>query len=270
MIKATNYHTDFIDARESVVFYQIERPLLPYSVLHEEEFPVFLIQNGAMNLSELLGILQTEMEQHQNPTKAKNMATYLKDRFDCYGIKTPVRNEIQKRWFPLVKESGIGHWDLTYNLWAKDQREYQYVAIDWLKKVPKKQMKKDDDRYLEELITNKSWWDSVDLIASNYVGKYFQQFPEQIESVIGRWRDHHSIWLNRTCLIFQLKYKEDVDFELLKSLIIQYQGNPEFFIQKAIGWSLRQYSKFNPEAVRLFMEEIQLDGLALREASKYL
>ena len=78
------------------------------------------------------------------------------------------------------------------------------------------------------------------------------------------------MWLNRTCIIFQLKYKDDVDFELLKDLIRQFQPNKEFFIQKAIGWSLRQYSKFNPVAVRDFVDEIELEGLAKREAIKYL
>lgn len=139
-----------------------------------------------------------------------------------------------------------------------------------MKKIPKKKIHIDDHRFLEELIITKSWWETVDLTATNYVGSYFQKFPEQIDPIITKWRNSSNIWLNRTCLIFQLKYKNEVDFELLKSLIIQYQGNPEFFIQKAIGWSLRQYSKSNSEAVKVFVEEIELKGLARREAVKYL
>ena len=99
---------------------------------------------------------------------------------------------------------------------------------------------------------------------------YFQKFPGKKEEVITRWRKSDNLWLNRTSLIFQLKYKDDVDFNLLKDLIKQFQPNKEFFIQKAIGWSLRQYSKFNPDAVKDFIEEINLQGLALREAKKYL
>jgi 3-methyladenine DNA glycosylase AlkD len=78
------------------------------------------------------------------------------------------------------------------------------------------------------------------------------------------------MWLNRSCLIYQLKYKKDVNFDLLKSLIQQYQPVKEFFIQKAIGWALRQYSKFNPDEVRDFIEEINLQGLARREGAKYI
>lgn len=223
-----------------------------------------------MNLSEHLGRLRTEMEAHEIPEKGVNMAKYLKDKFPCLGVKSPIRNSIQKKWFQEIKSENFDHWDVVYGLWDMDQREYQYIAIDYLKRVPKKNFKKDDYKILEELITTKSWWDSVDSIASNSVGVYFQQFPEMRDSIIGKWRKSDNMWLNRTCLIFQLKYKDDVDFELLKDLVIQYQGVKEFFIQKAIGWSLRQYSKFNPDAVRDFIKEINLEGLAYREASKYV
>lgn len=219
---------------------------------------------------EAIELLKVKMEYQQDPIKGVQMAAYLKNHFECYGIKSPVRNEIQRKWFSTIKPLGFDHFDIVYHLWALPQREYQYVANDYLKKLPKKKWKKNDYKILEELITTKSWWDSVDGLASNAVGAYFLQFPEKIDKVITRWRNSDNFWLNRTCLIFQLKYKDEVDFELLKDLIKQYQGEKEFFIQKAIGWSLRQYSKFNPEGVREFVKEIDLKGLALREASKHI
>ena len=217
-----------------------------------------------------ISALIREMERQRNPTIALGMAAYLKNRFVCYGIKSPVRNAIQKAWFESLKRANLDRWDIVMNLYNLDQREYHYVAIDYLNKTPKKEIQKDDYKALEELLTTHSWWDSVDSIASNYVGKYFQKFPEMIPEVIGRWKKSNNMWLNRTCLIFQLKYGADTNFDLLKKLIRMYQKNPEFFIQKAIGWSLRQYSKFNPEAVQAFIVEIELKGLAFREASKYL
>lgn len=120
------------------------------------------------------------------------------------------------------------------------------------------------------MITTKSWWDSVDTIASNSLGIYFKQFPRQQKIITQKWSDSDNIWLMRSTIIFQLKYKKEVDFELLSQLIRKYQSINEFFIQKSIGWSLRQYSKFNPDAVRDFLYENKLSGLATKEASKYL
>ncbi|MFK7785021.1 MAG: DNA alkylation repair protein [Crocinitomicaceae bacterium] len=235
---------------------------------HEATFKGMEI--GGHSLSQLMDLLHGEMNKHADPEKAVSMENYLKNQFACLGIKTPIRNEFQKEWLKKVKSSEVSLWDLVHNLWAQEHRQYLYVAIDYLKKTPAKLIEKEDDLFLEEIITTKSWWDTVDLIASNYVGKYFLKFPEQIEPVIGRWRKSDNMWLNRSCLIFQLKYKEKLDFELLTSLIEEFKWNQEFFIQKAIGWSLRQHSKCDPDAVRSYLEKAELKGLALREASKYL
>lgn len=218
----------------------------------------------------LISSLRAEFERAQNPSKAKNMSAYLKNRFVCFGIKTPDRHALQADFVSKVKQLDLDHWDVCYALWSQNQREFHYVAIDILRGVSAKKMKKEDYKNIEELILHHSWWDSVDSIATNYAGKYLQAFPEMRDFVIDRWKKSESMWLNRTCLIFQMKYGHKTDFDLLKQLISRYQNNREFFIQKAIGWSLRQYSKFNPEAVRDFIEEISLKGLAYREASKYL
>ncbi len=218
----------------------------------------------------LLEQLQAAFEAEENRAYGEKMSAYMKGKFVYYGIPSPKRNTIQKAWFAEVKASDVNSWELIDALWDKEQREFQYVAIDLLKRIPKRSILKEDLSAIEHLITTKSWWDTVDLIASNYLGAYLQKFPEQKPDVIENWRHHENMWLNRSCLIFQLKYKDATDFDLLKSLVMQYQGNSEFFIQKAIGWSLRQYSKFNAEEVREFVEEIGLDGLAKREASKYL
>jgi len=221
-------------------------------------------------LSEHIERLIVAMKQEADPVKARSMEAYLKDKFTCFGIPSPIRNEIQRAWFASLKPYAIDHFDLAVQLWAQEERELHYVAIDYLNKIPKKSIQREDWRSLEALLVTHSWWESVDGLASNYVGAYFSKFPEQKNVVIERWRRSDNFWLNRTCLIFQLKYKDAVDFDLLKGLICQFQPNNEFFIQKAIGWSLRQYSKYNPEAVRSFVDEIELKGLARREALKYL
>ena len=205
----------------------------------------------------------------KNKADAMQMSSYMKNHFPFLGVKSPVRKKVQQQWMSkLPKETN--RWDIVSLLWDKEEREYQYIALDYLNKMPEKDFYIVDHKMLEELLITKSWWDSVDTLASNAVGRCFKAFPEQIDVVVNRWRNSDNMWLNRTCLIFQLKYKNEVDFDLLKSLIIQYKDVKEFFIQKAIGWSLRQYSKFNPAAVRDFVTEIELEGLAKREASKYI
>ncbi len=116
----------------------------------------------------------------------------------------------------------------------------------------------------------KSWWDTVDGIASNAVGKIAAQFPKVISETIEGWAYGDHLWLQRASIIFQLKYKTATNEELLYRYMIQHADSKEFFIQKAIGWALREYSKTNPQSVRAFIDEHSLPKLSVREGSKYI
>lgn len=221
-------------------------------------------------MEELATVLTNRFNALSDPAYGEKWTAYMRGKFVFHGIPAPKRKEIQKEWFATLNLSHADRWELVDILWDMEQREYQYVAMDLLKRTSKKDIAIDDLAPIEHLITTKSWWDTVDIIASNFLGNYFKKFPEQIPEVIEAWCHSDNIWLNRSCLIFQLKYKNATDFELLKDVIRQHQNHSDFFIQKAIGWSLRQYSKFEPEAVQNFIREIGLEGLAKREASKYL
>ena len=126
------------------------------------------------------------------------------------------------------------------------------------------------EKLYEELITTKSWWDTVDGLAANQVGEHFQRYPELRGKCTKRWMASGNIWLQRTCLIFQLRYKKQTDFELMKSFIIPLAGSKEFFIRKAIGWALRQYSKFEPARVIDFVESQPMSHLSKKEALKLI
>ena len=127
----------------------------------------------------------------------------------------------------------------------------------------------DDLKLMQYLIIEKSWWDTVDFIASNLVGELVKQFPN-LKKHMEPWISDNDIWLRRTTLLFQLKYKDNTDVEFLEKAITSNLGSSEFFINKAIGWSLRQYSKHNPEWARTFLQRQELAPLSIREASKYL
>jgi 3-methyladenine DNA glycosylase AlkD len=211
--------------------------------------------------------LDTQFRKQANSLKGEEMSNYMKGKFTFLGLPSPLRKEIQSEWFIQLPDlTGEEKRELVQELWQKEEREFQYTAIDFIKKWKKKEWFEEDLDFLEWLITQKSWWDTVDLIASNYLGNYFLLFPHKLEAAIENWRNSENIWLNRSTLIYQLKYKNQVNFELLKSLVVQFQVNKEFFIQKAIGWSLRSYADVYPEKVMEFVNEINLEGLAKREA----
>jgi 3-methyladenine DNA glycosylase AlkD len=123
---------------------------------------------------------------------------------------------------------------------------------------------------IETLLTTNSWWDTVDTLAGHAVGTHFRRFPEIKELTLSKWRSSENIWLRRTCLLFQLNYKEETDFDLLGGIILEHLGQKDFFINTAIGWALRTYSRVEADRVRAFVIATPLHPLSAREALKWL
>lgn len=215
--------------------------------------------------------LKDRLTDHADEADAKAMQSYMKDHFKFYGIKSPLRKELQKsfikEWCTMEPNEVKS---LILLMWDQDEREWQYIAMDTLKRyLPK--MNETFLPFIEDLIRHKSWWDTVDFLASTCMGKLLQRFPDRREQWIEKWIESQYLWLERTAIIHQLKYGSQTDAALLEALIEIKKEDQQFFIQKAIGWSLRQYSKYNPLAVKeILSNHPELSGLAVREASKYL
>jgi len=223
-------------------------------------------------IQEAISQLESLFEPCRNAQRAQTAKAYMKDHFEYIGMPTEVRRSAQKSWIDALKniDDRNERWNIIRALFEKEERDYHYVAIDWLNTWPKKHFSPNDAEDLKWILSTNCWWDSVDAIASNYLGKWAKLFPDKARETFEKWRNSENFWLQRSCLIYQLKYKDEVDIAYLEDLIVQFLPIKEFFIQKAIGWSLRQLSKFNPKAVEEILEKHPIKGLAFREASKYL
>lgn len=209
-------------------------------------------------------------EEHRNIDNATPMENYMRNMFPFLGIKTPLRKELVRKFY---NETHILKQDfnpkLVQILWEKAEREYQYAALDYMQKSIK-QINMNHLTLIEDLILSKSWWDTVDVIAPHLVGKIAMETPSEISETIEGWTHSENIWLIRSAILFQLKYKDKTNESILYSNILANAASKEFFIQKAIGWALREYSKTNPISVRHFIENHTLQKLSVREGSKYI
>jgi 3-methyladenine DNA glycosylase AlkD len=213
--------------------------------------------------------IQLLFEQHANPSQAGPMKKYMRDQFDYLGIKSP---QLKSLFRQAIQENGLPAFDalddVIRELWDLPQREYQYLAISLMERLEKK-LPPNAIRTLDYMIVHKSWWDTVDNI-SHVVGVLFKRYPNVRENYLAKWRASSDFWLRRTAILFQLDYKGETDFDLLGNIIQENLGSNEFFINKAIGWSLRQYARIDPNAVRKFVKSTSLHPLSRREALKHL
>ena len=206
--------------------------------------------------------------QNKNDENAEPMAKYMRNLFLFLGLKTPERTALSKKFLKERKKDTKVDWDFIFKCYDMPEREFQYLAIDYMERV-KDLFTPGDMGNIERLLTTKSWWDSVDAI-NKVVGHIVMKYPETKEDIILKWMKSDNIWLNRVAIIFQLRYKEKTDTVFLSDAILYNCETTEFFINKAIGWALREYSKTNKEWVKEFIDNNNLSKLSIREGSKYI
>lgn len=208
-------------------------------------------------------------EENRNEERARQMSAYMRNLFPFLGIQTPKRRELSREFLKEARKKQAVDWEFVKRCWAKEEREYQYLALDYLKRMEKWLTARDTVK-LKELALDKSWWDTVDVI-DKLIGNIALNHPKINEKLL-EWSVADNIWLRRIAINHQQGRKEKTDTQLLEKVIVNNLGQTEFFIQKAIGWALREYSKTDPEWVRRFIKkhEGKMAPLSIREASKYL
>ena len=214
-----------------------------------------------------LAPLEAEFRKNYHAQNSIAIKSYLKNQFDSYGISTPERRKICVTHMHKGLPPYRGIKTIVKACWKRPQREWQYFAIELLAGY-KKVWDENIIELMEWMIIHKSWWDTVDHIASELTGPYFLVFPRKIVPVTSAWNGSDNIWLQRSSLMFQKKYRSGTNLQLLAKYILKLRHSKEFFVQKAIGWALREYSKTNPAWVRTFVGTYDLPPLSHKEAMK--
>ncbi|MGW0567099.1 MULTISPECIES: DNA alkylation repair protein [Streptomyces] len=204
-----------------------------------------------------------------DPERAATARAYMKDIAPFLGLTTPDRRALSRT--VLLGTPPPDEADCTavaLRCWRLPEREYQYFAVDYLRR----HVRRLSSGFLpvtRQLVSTAPWWDTVDLLAAHVVGGLVTADPK-LRTDMDRWIEDDDLWVVRTALLHQLRHKDATDAERLFAYCARQSGHPDFFVRKAIGWSLREYAKTDPDAVREFVarERDRLSPLSVREALK--
>lgn len=224
-----------------------------------------------VELVDLLLELRHSLEAVARSDDAPRMKAYMKDRAEFLGVKTPQRRTASKPFIAAGRDATADQLLAAADAcWAEPEREFQYVANNLLRRWNRALGPDSLDR-IERLIRTKSWWDTVDVLASNVVGPLVTRYPE-LTATMDAWIDDDDFWIARTAILHQLGYGADTDADRLFGYVDRRCADTEFFIRKACGWALRQYARHDPDAVRAYVLDRgdALSGLTRREALKHL
>ncbi|WP_436521726.1 DNA alkylation repair protein [Actinoplanes sp. HUAS TT8] len=219
----------------------------------------------------LLGRLTADFETGRDPDRAPAMEAYMRDQFPFLGLSAGARRSAARTALAgLPKPSEEELAEIVRGCWARDEREFQQFACDYLVThvtVP-------GPGFLdvaEELITTKSWWDTVDPLATRFVGGLVRRHPDLVARM-DAWSGSDNLWLIRTAILHQLHYGAETNTTRLFSYCTRNAAHRDFFVRKAIGWALRHHARTDPAAVRSYLtaHAAVLSPLSMREAAKHL
>lgn len=208
-----------------------------------------------------------------NPADAGPMQAYLKTEMPFFGVKKPgrqpIRREAKKRFVPSSHDEWVAG---IRALWALPHREEKYHALEWGKDHRRRHLSMASLPMIEALIREGAWWDLVDTTVSYFLSPLAKAEPESMRPVLEAWIDDEDLWIRRSAIIAHNGHKGATDEARLFDFCRRRAHEKEFFIRKAIGWALRDYSKTNPDAVLAFLqaESERLSGLSFREGAKQL
>ncbi len=213
--------------------------------------------------------IKERFEAHQDPENAVKMAKYMKNLFRFYGIAAPERKNLYKDILKEEKKNKTVDWTFLDQCYEDDHREFQYVTLDYLTAM-QKFLTYDDIPRIWKYIKEKQWWDTIDFF-DRIIGE-IGLGDSRVDALMLAWSVDEDFWVRRIAIDHQLLRKERTNTELLEQILVNNLGSNEFFINKAIGWSLRDYSKTDPEWVRTFISKYRdrMDKLSIREGSKYI
>ncbi|MDP2772040.1 MAG: DNA alkylation repair protein [Nocardioides sp.] len=224
---------------------------------------------------ELVAQVRSALAAAGDPELAAGQQRYMKSEMPYYGVTLPALRKLLRPLLKAHPPKSRESWEATVRaLWDEaTHREEWYAAIavarhpaaaGWL-----------DPASLDlwrHLVTTGAWWDVVDDIAANLVGGVLAGHRAEVTPVMRAWAVNAHLWLRRTAVICQLGAKDETDLDLLRFAIESNVDDPTFWLRKAIGWSLRQYARTDPDWVLAEVERLdgRLSGLSRREALKHL
>ena len=200
----------------------------------------------------------------REPERAAGQQRYMKSSMPFMGVRVPAMRKTARAVFDRYPPAGAGEWRAAIRALWRDARyrEQRYAAVELALHRPfLRWLSMDSVPLLDALIVDGAWWDYVDRIAPAGLGHVLSAEPEAMGAVMRGWAGDGNVWRRRAALLCQLGRKQDTDLALLYHSIGACMDHREFFVQKAMGWALRDYARTDPREVRRY---VAAQGSSLR------
>lgn len=206
---------------------------------------------------------------------AAGQQAYMKSEMPYHGVPAPRLKQVLRPILASYAPGSRADWEATVReLWdAATHREERYAATALARHRRARPWQDSEALGLyRHLVVTGAWWDHVDEVAAHLVGGVLAEHRDEVTPVIRAWAVDDDLWVRRTAVLSQLRHQQDTDTELLHDVVVANVDDRSFWLRKAIGWALREYSRTDPRWVRREVDRLgdRLSGLSRREATRRL
>ncbi len=224
---------------------------------------------------DLVSTVRAALQEAADPEIAAGQQAYMKSSMPYYGVPAPRLKKLLRPLLTLHAPRDRAEWESKVReLWdGATHREERYAATALARHRAARTWQDPETLGLyRHLVVTGAWWDHVDEIASHLVGDVLARHRPEVTPVMRAWARDDDLWVRRTAVLSQVRPAADTDTGLLHDVVLANVDDTSFWLRKAIGWALRDYSRTNPDWVRAEVERLgeRLSGLSRREATRRL
>ncbi len=225
--------------------------------------------------ADLVAGIRAALAEAGDPEIAAGQQAYMKSAMPYHGVPAPRLKAVLRPLLTPYTPPDRDTWEATVlELWdGATHREERYAATALARHRGARAWQDPQTLGLyRHLVVTGAWWDHVDEIAAHLVGGVLGGHRTEVTPVMRAWSTDDDLWVRRTAVLSQLRHRTDTDTALLHDVIVANLDDTSFWLRKAIGWALREYSRHDPDWVRAEVARLgtRLSGLSRREATRRL
>lgn len=230
-----------------------------------------------INYENALAEIQNILGQHslkEKPSGIANLQNYIGTQYHFYALKNPTVQAIFKKGFTFRNEPMGAQMELYTLLWNQSNcYEIMYLSLMYLTVFSKKNKGLVAHETAKSFLPKIDNWAHSDFLSS-IIGRNMMYDETAIYNDLKVLNKSTKLWERRNSLVplvYHLKNKNytlnETDFiQLINPLI----NDEEYFVQKAVGWLLREFGlRFPNELLQfLYKNAPQISSVAFASATE--
>jgi 3-methyladenine DNA glycosylase AlkD len=221
-----------------------------------------------------LNDLRSLLRKKANAEHAAFHKNYHKSSRDFYGLYNSELTEAFQTVFPTKEKLGRDEAiPLALELWSSNWFEEQTASLSLLARVLK-QLTPKDLPMLKKIANECEGWAMLDYLTTVHLGTLAMKYSDEVYPKVRKWTTSKHLWTRRAAILIHIfpARKKALNEVYAWATFTELLHEKEFFIRKAIGWTLRECTKHYPEKVYEYIREHrdEMSGLTFREGSRRL